>query len=186
MAILPPTLNRRQMIRTSLAATVASAFPQSLVAAGPGRASPPPGFPMGLGEAYPQYPFTLPALPYPTDALEAAVDECCSVTIPLPEYSRALDLRRLVSVPQETTRLINAYRTYPRGCLIRLSRVNQLPDLSSRFRYVFYLFFPRPENMRYRYRLAPERAVWPFYFYHLFIRSARFLVSCLLSLRKSG
>jgi Fe-Mn family superoxide dismutase len=74
MSILRNTLSRRQMIRTTLAATVASTLPGTLLAAEKEGGSNAYG-PYALGGRMDQhYPFSLPDLPYAGDALEAAID----------------------------------------------------------------------------------------------------------------
>jgi len=74
MSFFRSVLNRRQMVRASLAAAAASALPRSLHGVGTegGRLfSVIPPVP-GLAEQH--YPFALPDLPYAPDALEVAVD----------------------------------------------------------------------------------------------------------------
>jgi len=73
-------LNRREMLRASMAAAAASALPKALMGAetmpisavASHRVSGLGASALGLQEEH--YPFTLPALPYGTDALGAAVD----------------------------------------------------------------------------------------------------------------
>ena len=68
-------LNRRDMLRASVGAVAVSALPKALKGAdtvASHRVSGLGASALGLQEGH--YPFTLPALPYGTDALEAAVD----------------------------------------------------------------------------------------------------------------
>ena len=74
MSIFRHILDRRQMLRASLAAAGASVLPRALVGAeagGPAAASRVTQLP---GAPDQRYPFTLPDLPYASDALEAAID----------------------------------------------------------------------------------------------------------------
>jgi len=74
MSIFRHILDRRQMLRASLAATGASVLPGILAGAERGNRTAPSRVTQVPGAPDQRYPFTLPDLPYASDALEAAID----------------------------------------------------------------------------------------------------------------
>ena len=80
MRLFGNVLDRRQMLRASLAAAVAATLPgkarghSESLGALPGRSLPRHRLDQALGLQEQRYPFTLPELPYALDALEAAID----------------------------------------------------------------------------------------------------------------
>lgn len=68
------TLSRRKMIGASLAAAGASVLPRALAGAQAGKGAAPVPVTQVPGAPDQRYPFTLPDLPYASDALEAAID----------------------------------------------------------------------------------------------------------------
>jgi hypothetical protein len=47
------------------------------------------------------------------------------------------------------------------------------PDTATRVRYLFHLFFPTPENLRWRYGLSGKSLIMPYYLLHLFVTSKK-------------
>ena len=95
----------------------------------------------------------------PVPGLPAGVD-------PLP--TRSL----LHGVPGARTR---SAATIPGGYLRRFLGLRELPGASSRLRYLRFLFFPPPADLRRRYNVPLGKAIAPFYLRHLATLAGRFL-----------
>jgi hypothetical protein len=66
------------------------------------------------------------------------------------------------------------YVNLPVSYMKRLFSFKQLPDAKSRLSYLFHLFFPTQENLRWRYGLSSKWSVVPYYFLHLFFTLRKF------------
>ena len=66
------------------------------------------------------------------------------------------------------------YANLPTSYMKRLFSFKQLPNAKSRLSYLFHLFFPSPENLRFRYNLSSRWSIVPYYFVHLVVTSRKF------------
>jgi len=66
------------------------------------------------------------------------------------------------------------YANLPTSYLERLFKIRELPDTASRVRYIFHLFFPTPENLRWRYNLSSKWLIIPYYFVHFLFTWKKF------------
>jgi hypothetical protein len=67
------------------------------------------------------------------------------------------------------------YANLPTSYMKRLFSFKQLPDAKSRLSYLFHLFFPSRENLRFRYNLSSRWLIVPYYFLHPFFTLRKFL-----------
>ena len=67
----------------------------------------------------------------------------------------------------------------------RVSLAGALSNRSSRFRYLFHILFPVPENMRHRYKIPEGRPVAPYYLIHPFVLVKNFFVGLASAVRTS-
>ena len=61
------------------------------------------------------------------------------------------------------------YSKLPTGYIKRLWEIRRLPDITSQIRYLFHLFSPTQENLRWRYNLSSRSLIIPYYLLHLFV-----------------
>jgi len=68
------------------------------------------------------------------------------------------------------------YTNLPVSYMKRLFSFKQLPDAKSRLSYLFHLFFPTPENLRFRYSVSSEKSLVIYYFLHNILTAKKFLI----------
>jgi len=102
----------------------------------------------------------------------ATLNHYWDLRIPLiPPGATPLSARALVyGIPGAGDRLVAAFAS---ACLDRLLGLTELPDTSSRLRYLRFWFFPPPENLRCFYGIPQGRAVAPYYVRHLVTLAGR-------------
>ena len=93
--------------------------------------------------------------------------------IPLPIAPGPLALHFLVLGEEDREK--RSYANLPAGYLNRLLKIRELPDVASQVRYALHLFFPTPENLRFRYNLSSRWSIIPYYFLHPFFTLRKFL-----------
>jgi hypothetical protein len=96
----------------------------------------------------------------------ATLNHYWQTNIPLPIASEPIALNTLVSGVEERQKQF--YAKLPASYLERLFKIRELPDSSSRIRYLFHLFFPTPKNLRWRYNLSEKSLIMLYYLFHLF------------------
>jgi hypothetical protein len=92
--------------------------------------------------------------------------------IPLKSNATPFDLATLVLGVKDPIK--HQYENIPSGYLRRLFKMREFPDVTSRIRYLFHLFFPAQENLRWRYHLSSKWSVVPYYFLHLLVTFRKF------------
>jgi hypothetical protein len=105
--------------------------------------------------------------------LMATLNHYWQAEIPVDEETAPLDINTLVSGVEHREK--NYYANLPAAYLNRLLKMRELPNVASRVRYVFHLFFPTQENLRWRYGLSSKWSGAPYYFLHLFFTLRKFL-----------
>ena len=93
--------------------------------------------------------------------------------IPLPGTPEPFALNILVAGEENWEK--RSYVNLPAGYLNRLLKIRELPNVASQVRYALHLFFPTPENLRWRYGLSSKWSIVPYYFFHLFFTLRKFL-----------
>ena len=68
------------------------------------------------------------------------------------------------------------YAKLPTSYFERFWKMRELPDATSQGRYLVHLFFPTPENIRWRYNLSSKRMLLPYYCLHLIYTLKKFLI----------
>jgi hypothetical protein len=114
----------------------------------------------------------------------ATLNHYWQTNIPLPITSEPLALipSPIASAPLALPILLQGikdrqkqyYTKLPTSYLERFLRIKELPNTTSRIRYLFHLFFPTRENLRWRYNLSSKRMVLPYYFFHLLFTWKKF------------
>jgi hypothetical protein len=102
----------------------------------------------------------------------ATLNHYWQTNIPLPIVSEPIALPILLQGIKNREK--EYYTKLPSSYLERLSQVRKLPDIASQVRYLLHLFFPTPENLRWRYHLSSKWSMVPYYFLHLFFTSRKF------------
>jgi hypothetical protein len=87
--------------------------------------------------------------------------------IPLPMASEPLALNILLLGIKDRQK--QYYAKLPTGYIKRLLKIRELPDTTSRVRYLLRLFFPARENLRFRYNLSSGWLIIPYYFIHFLL-----------------
>jgi hypothetical protein len=105
--------------------------------------------------------------------LMATLNHYWQAGIPLPMASEPLALNTLVLGIKDQQK--EYYGKLPASYVKRLLKIKELPNASSQLHYVFHLFFPTQENLRWRYGLSSKWSVVPYYFFHLFFTLRKFL-----------
>jgi len=103
----------------------------------------------------------------------ATLDQYWQTGIPLPVTSEPLALNILVEGVEDRQK--QYYAKLPTGYFERFLKIRELPDTTSQIRYLFHLFFPTRENLRWRYNLSSRWSIIPYYFLHLFFTLRKFL-----------
>ena len=104
----------------------------------------------------------------------ATLNRYWKADIPLKGKTESLDLKTLVlGVGYEKK---HYYAKIPIGYIKRLFEMRELPDARSRIRYLFHLFFPTQENLRWRYNISSKRSILPYYFFHLLVQCRKFFM----------
>lgn len=81
------------------------------------------------------------------------------------ECAGPIELRRMLEAPSPSTDVPDV--DHARYHLTRLLRVRELPDLGSQVAYLVRMLLPAPNYMRYRYHLADDAFLLPYYGRHL-------------------
>jgi hypothetical protein len=102
----------------------------------------------------------------------ATLNQYWQTRIPLPITSKPIALNVLVQGVEDRQK--EYYAKLPTSYLERLMKIRELPDTTSQVRYALRLFFPTPENLRWRYNLSSKWSVVPYYFFHLFFTLRKF------------
>jgi hypothetical protein len=92
--------------------------------------------------------------------------------IPSPIASEPIALDVLVLGKQDRQK--EYYTKLPTSYLERFLKIKELPNTNSQLRYLFHLFFPTPENLRWRYNLSSRWLIIPYYFIHLLFTWKKF------------
>jgi hypothetical protein len=103
----------------------------------------------------------------------ATLNQYWQTRIPLPIASNPIALNILVQGVED--RQNHYYAKLPTSYFERLMKLRKLPDKTSQLRYALHLFFPTPENLRWRYNLSSKWSVVPYYFLHPFFTLRKFL-----------
>jgi len=103
--------------------------------------------------------------------------------IPLTEKAIPIELQALVLGVKDWQK--QYYSNVPASYLERFLKIRELPDTASRVHYLFHLFFPARENLRWRYHLSSKWSVVPYYFLHLLITFRKFFTGLWYQLRKN-
>lgn len=103
----------------------------------------------------------------------ATLNHYWQAEVPLAEEAAPLDINTLVLGVED--RQEQYYAKLPASYFERLLKLRKLPDKTSRVRYIFHLFFPTRENLRWRYNLSSKRIILPYYILHLFYTCKKFL-----------
>ncbi len=85
--------------------------------------------------------------------------------IPAPKEVAPLDPETVVFGTKDQEK--HFYAELPTRYVDRLLKFRRLPDTSSQVRYLFRLFFPARENLRYRYDLSSRWSIIFYYFVHI-------------------
>jgi len=96
--------------------------------------------------------------------LVATLNHYWQAGIPLPIAQEPLALNMLVLGEEDREKRF--YANLPAGYLNRLLKSRELPDTTSQIRYLFNLFFPNRENLRWRYGLSSEESLTAYYLLH--------------------
>ena len=88
------------------------------------------------------------------------------------EKSMPLDLHTLVLGIKDRHK--QYYAKLPANYFKHLLKMRMLPDTVSQVRYVFHVFFPTQENLRWRYNLSSKKTTVPYYFIHILFLSRKF------------
>jgi hypothetical protein len=97
----------------------------------------------------------------------ATLNHYWQTDIPLPGTSEPIVLNTLMLGIKDREK--EYYSKLPTGYIKRLWEIRRLPDITSKIRYLFHLFFPNPENLRFRYGLSEKSLITPYYLLHLFV-----------------
>ncbi len=103
----------------------------------------------------------------------ATLNQYWQTDIPLPIPSKPVALNTLMLGIKDREK--EYYTKLPTSYMKRLFSFKQLPDAKSRLSYLFHLFFPTPENLRFRYGLSSKWSIVPYYFLHPFFTLRKFL-----------
>jgi len=106
-------------------------------------------------------------------ALVSTLNHYWQAGIPLPIAPEPLALHILVLGEEDREK--RCYANLPARYLNRLLKMRELPNIFSRIRYLFHLFFPTRKNLRWRYNLSSKWSTGPYYFLHLFFTLRKFL-----------
>jgi hypothetical protein len=102
----------------------------------------------------------------------ATLNQYWQTDIPLPIASEPIALNILAEGVEDRQK--QYYANIPTSYLERFLKIKELPDTTSQLRYIFHLFFPTPENLRWRYNLSSKWSIVPYYFVHLVVTSRKF------------
>jgi hypothetical protein len=102
----------------------------------------------------------------------ATLNQYWQTDIPLDGTQEPLALNTLVL--EIKNREKEYYANLPTNYMKRLFSFKQLPDAKSHLSYLFHLFFPTPENLRFRYGLSSKWLIIPYYFVHIFYTCKKF------------
>lgn len=97
----------------------------------------------------------------------ATLNHYWQADIPLTEKAIPIELQTLVLGVKDWQK--QYYSNVPASYLERFLKIRELPDTTSRVRYLFHLFFPTPENLRWRYNLSSKWPIIPYYFIHILV-----------------
>ena len=97
----------------------------------------------------------------------ATLNHYWQTDIPLAEKTGPIELNTLVLGIKDREK--EYYSKLPTGYIKRLWEIRRLPDITSQIRYLFHLFFPTRENLRWRYNLSGKSLIMPYYLLHLFV-----------------
>jgi hypothetical protein len=97
----------------------------------------------------------------------ATLNQYWQTLIPFPIASEPIALNTLMLGIKDREK--EYYANLPASYMKRLFSFKQLPDAKSRLSYLFHLFFPTPENLRWRYNLSSRSLIMPYYLLHLFV-----------------
>jgi hypothetical protein len=103
----------------------------------------------------------------------ASLNQYWQALIPLPIASEPIALNTLMLGIKDREK--EYYSKLPTGYIKRLWEIRRLPDITSKIRYLFHLFFPTRENLRFRYNLSSRWSIVPYYFLHPFFTLRKFL-----------
>jgi hypothetical protein len=97
----------------------------------------------------------------------ATLNQYWQALIPLPIAYEPIALNTLMLGIRDRQK--EYYANLPTSYMKRLFSFKQLPDTKSRLSYLFHLFFPTRENLRWRYNLSGKTLITPYYLLHLFV-----------------
>jgi hypothetical protein len=97
----------------------------------------------------------------------ATLNRYWQTDIPFPGTSEPIALNILLLGIKDREK--EYYANLPTSYMKRLFSFKQLPDAKSRLSYLFHLFFPTRENLRWRYNLSSRSLITPYYLLHLFV-----------------
>ncbi|MEW6375280.1 MAG: nucleotidyltransferase family protein [Thermodesulfobacteriota bacterium] len=103
----------------------------------------------------------------------ATLNHFWQADIPLIEKAKPIDLKTLVLGVEDRQK--QYYANLPKSYMRRFWQMRKLPDIASQIRYLFHLFFPARENLRWRYNLSSKWSIIPYYFIHLLLTWKKFL-----------
>jgi hypothetical protein len=102
----------------------------------------------------------------------ATLNHYWQTEIPLVTGVAPLDLQTVVLGVQDRDKQF--YAKLPASYIDRFLQVRKLPHAGSKFRYICHLFFPTPDNLRWRYGLSSSWSIIPFYFFHIIYTCKKF------------
>ena len=102
----------------------------------------------------------------------ATLNQYWKAGIPLIEKAKPIDLQTLLLGIEDREK--QCYANIPTGYIKRLFKIRELPNNTSKARYLFHLFFPTPENLRWRYNLSSKWLIIPYYFVHFLFTWKKF------------
>ena len=102
----------------------------------------------------------------------ATLNQYWQADIPLPGTSEPIALNTLMLGIKDRQK--EYYANLPTSYMKRLFSFKQLPDTKSRLSYLFHLFFPTRENLRWRYNLSSKWSIIPYYLVHIFYTCKKF------------
>jgi len=103
----------------------------------------------------------------------ATLNQYWKAGIPLIEKAKPINLQTLLLGIEDREK--QCYANIPTGYIKRLFKIRELPNNTSKARYLFHLFFPTRENLRFRYNLSSRWSIVPYYFLHPFFILRKFL-----------
>jgi hypothetical protein len=102
----------------------------------------------------------------------ATLNQYWQADIPLPGTSEPIALNTLVLGIKDRQK--QYYAKLPASYFKRLWEIRRLPDITSQIRYLFHVFFPTQENLRFRYNLSSGWLIIPYYFIYVLFTWKKF------------